>query len=488
MRTTNIQFTGLASGMDTNSVVDALMTPYKLKIDKEKEEQQMMQWQQEVWKDVNRTINQFQADWVDKLDKVTNFDTLKATSSSDKASVTATVNASKGTHEITVEQLAQGAFTSSSLDIPKDVEVSTTLKELIGLNTEEEIILHQGTDKEQRVKITSEDTLATLATKLEQADPNLNINFDTDNNKLFVSTDGTGASSTIDIRLADSASPEGKAALSKIGLGEPIKAEGQNAKYSYNGIALESESNNLNVNGLQITLNDKTEVGESIKIQVNEDVDSVVETISGFVDAYNKLIGDLNERVGAKSSKQKPLTDAQKAEMTPEAIKAHEESIKKTLLSGDDNLEKLLTQMRSTLQGSVAGEGYNTLSEIGITTGKYADKGKLILDKDKLTEMLKNDAESVKNLFVGENGIATKLSNGLKELEKGVNGLKTYDSFYNDKTLVENIKDSNSKLKELEERYERMEAIYFAKFTAMETALSQLNAQGDSIASMLAPQ
>lgn len=480
-----IQFTGLASGLDTDSIVKAMLTTHQARIDAVSQKKVLMEWKKEVWAETNKSINKFQTDFVDKLRFESTFNVSKATSSSAAATVTATGDATQGLHELTISSLAKGAFIAGELDLEDGVDVSSKLGELIGLTSSEELKINGNA-----ISITKDDTLKTLVNKIKAADSSLNVSFDTSNSKLFISTKATGESAKLNIDTTSAVT------LERLGFSS-IDTKGTNAEYTYNDtVTLTSESNNIQINGLNIALNDTTAVGEKIKIQVSKDTEQVVEFLKGFVDAYNTLIDDLNTKLYADSTSLKPLTDAQKETMTDKQIEEHEASVKKTLLRRDESLRTLVDTIRSNLQSVVKGNTFSSLSKIGITTGEYSEKGKLKLDEDKLKKALQENLDAVKELFtskgvtnsngkVSNMGIGTLLDSSLKLLEKSIQNTRSYDSFYNDKLLESDIKTSNNRISDLEKKYSKMEAIYYKKFTALEKAMTQLNSQSSSISSWL---
>ncbi len=483
--TGKVQFTGLASGLDTDAIVKAMLSTQKARIDAVNQKKILLEWKKEIWTETNKAINKFQTDFVDKLRFESTFNVSKATSSSTAATVTASGEAAEGLHELTIEKLAAGVFVAGEMNLEAGVDVSAKLRDLIGLTANEVLKIN-----DKSITITKDDTLQTVVKKIKEADSSLDVSFDTKNNKLFISTKQTGESAKLKIDTA------GGGVLDRLGFSN-MNTHGTNAEYTYNGtVSLTSESNNIQINGLNINLNDTTAVGEKIKIQISKDTDKVVEFMSKFVEAYNTLIDDLNTKLYTKSTSSKPLADAEKEKMTDKQIEDYEANIKKTLLRRDESLRTLVGTMRSDLQSVVKGNAFGSLSKIGITTGYYSEKGKLTLDKDELKKALEENINGVMELFtskgttnvsgkVSNRGIGTILDSSFKALEKSIKDTRSYDSFYNDKLLQDNIKTSKERIYDLEKKYSKMEAIYYKKFTALEKAMTQMNTQGASISSWL---
>ena len=56
----NKGFSGLASGVDTESMVEQLLSGTQSKIDKQEGLKQQLQWKQEIYRDIISQINSFQ--------------------------------------------------------------------------------------------------------------------------------------------------------------------------------------------------------------------------------------------------------------------------------------------------------------------------------------------------------------------------------------------------------------------------------------------
>jgi flagellar hook-associated protein 2 len=145
------------------------------------------------------------------------------------------------------------------------------------------------------------------------------------------------------------------------------------------------------------------------------------------------------------------------------------------------------------------------------------DGGRLIIDDNKLNSAIENRYEDVVALFTKTSDIpATDLANrGKRTSEVGIAqrlndllgdatrtstvgyGSKGYlvekAGALNDASQVQNqitkqIEQYDKKIQTLLERWYRQENAYYAMFARMETAMSKMNAQQNSLASILANQ
>ncbi|MBE5930065.1 MAG: hypothetical protein E7268_03270 [Lachnospiraceae bacterium] len=286
---------------------------------------------------------------------------------------------------------------------------------------------------------------------------------------------------------------DGTAISSGAGVGGMTVFEASDAKVTVNGAVIESSSNTISVNGLNLDLV-SAKPGETISIGVSQDTDSVYNMVKDFVKQYNEVLEELNNAYYAESARgYEPLTDEQKDAMSDTEVEKWEKKIKDSLLRRDNTIGSLLNAMRTALDGCVTvdGEDY-ALSSFGICTTKYTEKGKLhiygdqddpdgMMYEDKLRKAIEEDPDKVmevlqtlsKNLYdtMADKMKASELSSAL--------------TFYNDKQITKELTGYKDQLKKEEDRLTEIEDRYYKQFASMETALSKLSSQSSSLMSML---
>lgn len=263
--------------------------------------------------------------------------------------------------------------------------------------------------------------------------------------------------------------------------------EGQNAKVTINGVELERSSNTITANGLTITLKGTTN-GEEETIETSRGTDQIVEGLKSFVEQYNAMIDKLRGYTDADATYKDyaPLTEAQKKEMTDREIELWEEKAKEGLLRNDSDISSFLSSMRSILYTKPEGADF-ALYQFGIeTSSEWSDKGKLVIDEAKLRSMLESNPEAIQDLFLGEDGLATKMNETLKATANTSSaspgtlvqlaGVKNTASAGNN-TLSKRLDDIAEKLQDLKDQYETEKTRYWRMFNSMETAMSNLNSQ-----------
>lgn len=108
-----LRITGISTGWDTDSLVESLMKVENLKVDKLEQKKQMVEWEQEAYRDVTNQLRTFTDDYFDVLKPETNFRSPSSFAkfdysvSSSAVSVTANATITDYTHTInSITQLA----------------------------------------------------------------------------------------------------------------------------------------------------------------------------------------------------------------------------------------------------------------------------------------------------------------------------------------------------------------------------------------------
>lgn len=109
-----IRMSGMMSGMDTDSIVQALMSAQRMKQTKISNKKQLLEWKKELWGDMNTKILNFYKGSLSKLKMQSTFKTKSAVSSdTSKITATANANAAEGTYKIKVNSVASSQYVTS---------------------------------------------------------------------------------------------------------------------------------------------------------------------------------------------------------------------------------------------------------------------------------------------------------------------------------------------------------------------------------------
>jgi flagellar hook-associated protein 2 len=115
------RITGMATGMDTDATIKQMLKPYQMRVDKVKQDRQIVQWRQDIFREILGELNTFKSTYFDVLKPETNmlsarnYSSLKAESSDSKVlTATVGVGAVAGNYKVNVTQMAKSATISGS--------------------------------------------------------------------------------------------------------------------------------------------------------------------------------------------------------------------------------------------------------------------------------------------------------------------------------------------------------------------------------------
>lgn len=214
-----IRLSGMNSGLDTDAIVQELVTAYSKKTETYKKSQTKIEWKQEAWKSLNSkvyglytNISNLRFESAYNLKKTTVSDNTKATVSASSQAVT-------GTQKLNVLETAQaGYLTGAELKLKdtdgsdKKVTSDTTLADLGYTGGKTNITLKQN-GKETAIEVSKDTKISELVKELQKAD--VNANFDEKNQRIFVSAKESGTEFDFDLVAKDEDSLN---ALSALGL------------------------------------------------------------------------------------------------------------------------------------------------------------------------------------------------------------------------------------------------------------------------------
>lgn len=263
----------------------------------------------------------------------------------------------------------------------------------------------------------------------------------------------------------------------------------------YNGAILTSDTTNITVAGIELNVLGTTG-DETINISVTNDTSGVYDTIKEFISEYNAILKEMNTLYNAGSAKDYDvLSDEEKEAMSESEVEKWESKIKDSLLRRDTTLGGIVSSFKNKMMGTyTTSDGRRfALSSIGISTSQDYKEGGLLhilgdeddaeyADKtNRLKKMLDEDPDTVI-------GVLTSLTDSLySDLQKKMSAttMSSALTFYNDKEMSSQLSDYKDEISKWQSRLDEMEDKYYKQFSAMETALSNLQSQQNSLASML---
>jgi flagellar hook-associated protein 2 len=272
--------------------------------------------------------------------------------------------------------------------------------------------------------------------------------------KLVLSSRATGASADFTVTGAQLSAPTATVA-------------GRDALYELNGVAAPPSATNVVADAIPgVTLTFKGTTSEAASVVVGApavDKQKVKDRVKAFVDAYNALITATRTKLTEKS--------------VPDA--ATQSDFNKGAFFGDSGLNSMLSKLRATASADfdgAVGSGLDTLREIGVSTGKAgstsADSkaGLLQIDDAALTAALDSDVQAVRRLFSGPD---TKAAEAFEQLADDLGDLLD-GRIESVGTQSRRISDQMTRM---DSRLEAKEKRLKAQFAAMESALNASNTQ-----------
>lgn len=325
----------------------------------------------------------------------------------------------------------------------------------------------------------------------------VSASFDASHGRFYLNASKTGAANDFNLTSSDSS------ALEALGLGSKAeKVDARDAIIYYNKVKYTSDSNTLTVNGLTITAKAKTD--SAVNIEVAADTDSAYNTVKKFVKAYNDLIDEMNKYYNEKDAGYDALTEDERSKLSDTQIEKWEEKAKQGLLRRDSTLQTLLSGMRTTLNRGVqvtmedGSTKTMTLASLGIVTGDYTENGKLHILGDEDDDQYSSETNTLKNLLesgsdiVGQviggstntSGVGTQMYDYLRKSMTRIEGVRSTQTFYNDKTLDSEIDDYDDDIDKWDEKLQNLEDKYYDQFSKMESAMAKLQSQQSYLSSL----
>ncbi len=488
-----MRLSGLMSGMDTDSIIQELVSSRKTKVDNEVKAQTKMEWKQDAWKDLNKKIKNLQNKYINNM-RFTSAYMKKTTkvSNSNAVSVITGEGAVNGVQELKVKELAKTAYltgaevksTTKANALTKVMDLSANVKEGATITVNGKTIL----------EVDKETSISDVLTALKKE--GLNASFDEGNQRFFVSAKESGKTGNFKLDGTGGA-------LTALGLYTEAGAKqikGQDAEIELNGATFTSSSNTFNINGLTITALNKTADNEVITVTTQDDTEGIYDMVRGFLKEYNSLINEMDKLYNADSAKgYEPLLDEEKEAMSESEVEKWEEKIKDSLLRRDSNLSSISSVLKQTMSAGVEIDGKKMyLSDFGINTLGYFnapdnEKNAYHIDgdpddentsgnADKLKTMISNDPSTVVNFF---SKLSQNLYTEMSNQSKSVDGYRSFGSFYDDKKMKSDYDSYKSKIADLEQKLADYEDKWYKKFAAMEAAMAKSQSNTSAVTSLL---
>ncbi|WP_181346359.1 flagellar filament capping protein FliD [Helicobacter pylori] len=242
------------------------------------------------------------------------------------------------------------------------------------------------------------------------------------------------------------------------------------SEFTYNGVSITRPTNEVNdvINGVNITLEQTTEPNKPAIISVSRDNQTIIDSLTEFVKAYNELIPKLDE-------------DTRYDADTKIA----------GIFNGVGDIRTIRSSLNNVFSYSVhTDNGVESLMKYGLSLD---DKGVMSLDEAKLSSALNSNPKATQDFFYGsdskdmggreihQEGIFSKFNQVIANLIDGGNAkLKIYEDSL-DRDAKSLTKDKENAQELLKTRYN----IMAERFAAYDSQISKANQKFNSVQMMI---
>jgi flagellar hook-associated protein 2 len=431
---------GLASGIDSNSIIEQLMQIEARPISILKNRQNGLKAQISTLGDISSKIQALYSA-ADGLAKGGSLAT-KVDSTNTSFSAVSGSGALAGRYELQVGSLASSARTRSA-----PVLNSTDPLQRATLD-----LTVQGTD--YQIEIADGSTLADVAYAIRQSGAPVTASVINDGTQHVLSivnnTTGYPVTGPASDGLSFTLTPHPLANQTYQALALDPPTDATNATVVYNGITVTRTTNTISdvIDGVTLSLKSLTGIAEPLVL--SNDQTATVANLQKFADAYNVVMKALQSQLNVSAG-----TD------------------RNTVMAGDSSLRSLQSNLQQLVYKAIGtSQDVRTLADIGL---KSAQDGSLSVDSATVAKVITRDPLALNRLFAdAAEGVATKL--------KGINTNYASSSgiLSSRKTTIQNRIDKyDDEILTMQTRIEKKRETLIAQFTSMESIVSKLKSTGD---------
>lgn len=443
MATSTSSIGGLASGLDTATIIDQLMSLEAVPQTKLKTRVTTEQSVITALQTLNTKVSVV-ASKAEALAKASAWNPVKATSSNTAVTVTASAGATPSNLNVTVIDTAkthQVGFTNAA-KLTDQVTGGTTSFKIDRFDGSPVALTSDGSLKGMIDAINNPANATGLRASA--------IKVGTDGNgdaqyQLFVESTKTGVAEDFQLTAED-----GSALLG----GNTVRA-GSDAKISLGtGITVTSASNTFEgiVDGVNVTLGAAATNATTATVSVTRDADSLSSQVSALVDSLNAALDEIS---------------------TQTAYNAETSTAGKLL--GDASVRAL----RDSLMNSIYPTDGSSLASVGIQTTR---EGKLVFDATKFKEAYAADPTKVASRFTTEGGgFASRLEKAAKAASSSSTGTIS-QAITGRKAEVTRLNDS---IEAWDDRLALRRTTLERQYTALETAMSSMSSQSSWLSAQI---
>jgi len=442
---------GIQSGFDSASVVQKLIALQARPLDLKLAQVQAKETQLEAFQSLRNELQTFQS-VLNSIGNVSQFNVTtanftKTAGTGNVLSVATTSSAVPGTFDVTVNALAQETTLLS--DTGYNAATDVVPSGLGGAGTTYHVEIDVG-GALTLVNLNVTDTVQDVVDAINASTADVTASIIDDGSllnplKIQIQGNQPGTANAVSAFLFRNPG-DGSAQVTEVTFTAAQTAT--DASVTVDGVTYARSSNTISDIITGVTLN--LESLGSGTLTLATDNTAIAGNIQDFVDAFNKLVGFIDEQTV----------------FNPQTFETG-------VLFGNSSVQGLETSLRRIATGQVTGVSgpFEFLSQIGITT---QNDGTLAVDEVKLDQALTTNLTNVAELFTSANGVITQLDSKVSLLlDSSQKGPLTAEL----DSLTESIGDLNETLLRMDERLELFEKSIRQEFINLEIILGRLDAQ-----------
>ncbi len=441
-----ISFGGLATGLDTNGIIDAIMGVERQPLARMETDKTWLNNRLSAFTELDTRLKSFQDSITDLGDPDVLQKRSVELSSNDFFTATVSSEALAGTrYQVEVVSIAQ---------VQKSVSDSGFTDRTAGTFGTGTLSLTVGTTTSS-IEITSENnSLEGIMQAINDADLGVSaaiINDGTDSPyRLMLTGENVGTSFSLD----SSGLTGGTDSLGTF----TVTQDATQAHVRIDGVDIYSENNTISeaIPGVTLDLIDVS-AGETVNVGVSLDKTAIRAKVEDFVKGYNEVISFITG--------QSTMGDTDPG-----------------VLAGDAGINSIKRHLQSMLTEPYANSGiFTTLSELGLETQK---DGTLVVNDEKLADAIDNNLDSVVSLLAGDDGksgLAKNFQDYLDSMTSTTDGMLAGRR----KSINDNIRQIDEQIERTEARLAKREETLRDQYNAMEQLVSQWSSTGDYLMQQL---
>ena len=472
-----ITFSGLASGMDTDSIVTKLMAIERQPLTRLQTQKTDAANRLKAYGQLNTLLQNLKTA-ASAMNLTTNSRPTQAVSGNNGVFTATSNGGNVGSYNISVSQLAQ---------VQKSVSD--------GYASQSDKVFGSGTLTVNGQTITIDDSnnsLVGIAQALNKVADQTGVSASIINDgsgtpyRLVLTGKDASTNFTVDSNLQAEDGTE-------IAFGVTPTQNAQQAKLNVDGIDVVSNSNTITGVIAGVTLN-LTGVSQNVgtadapqyqktSLNVTADTSALKEKITNFVTAYNAVMDWVKSGYNTdddSTSTSSTSSSSSSSTSTDDSSTTLSDSDLSKLLRGDATVNGIKRGLQSIIGNAVGDGSLKVLSQIGIGTNR---DGGLTVDNSKLDAALSDNFSGVAELLAGNgytDGVMKQFNSYLLKTTSSASGMYAdKQTQYNDK-----VKSLDQQINAQTYALDKREAALYARFNAMEQIISSMNSSSTYLAQL----